>query len=234
MLLATVDLIQRAPVLGLLTLATMSVALIGAITVHEFSHALTATTLGDLTARSLGRLSLHPLAHLDPLGTALIFFAGFGWGKPVPVNPMYLRIGGRYGMALVSLAGPASNIVAASVFAIPIRAGVVGSGVQGLALFGGTSADLAGYVLATLVFWNLLLAAFNLLPVAPLDGFKVALGVLPEDAARGFARSERYGPGILMLIILADIALPGPGILSSFLTPILNLLSTIVLGRGLL
>ena len=152
----------------------------------------------------------------------------------MPVNPMYLRIGGLRGMALVSLAGPASNIVAASIFAIPIKAGVVGSQFRGLALFGGTIADLAGYVLISLVFWNLLLAAFNLLPVAPLDGFKVALGVLPRDAAHAFARSERYGPGILMLIILSGILLPGPGILSSFLSPILNLLSTIVLGRGLL
>ena len=234
MLLATLDLIQRDPVRGLLTLATMSVALIVAITVHEFSHAVAATALGDHTARLQGRLSLHPMAHLDPFGTAMIFFAGFGWGKPVPVNPMYLRIGGRLGMALVSLAGPISNIVAASAFAIPIRAGDVGSRVQGLVLFGGTGADIAGYVLVSLVFWNLLLAAFNLLPVAPLDGFKVALGALPPGAAREFARSERYGPGILLLIILADVALPGPGILSSFLSPIINILSTIVIGRGLL
>jgi Zn-dependent protease len=234
LLLATLDLILMDPVRGLLTLATMSVALISAITIHESSHAVAATTLGDETARRQGRLSLNPLAHLDPFGTALIFFAGFGWGKPVPVNPMYLRISGRHGMALVSLAGPVSNIVAASLFAIPIQAGLVGSRVDGLALFGGTGANLAGYVLVTLVFWNLLLAAFNLLPVAPLDGFKVALGVLPNEAARGFARSERYGPGILMLIIMADVILPGPGILSSFLTPVVNLLSTVVIGRGLL
>ena len=234
MLLATLDLILTDPALGLLTLATMSVALISAITVHEFSHALVATTLGDYTARSQGRLSLYPLAHLEPLGTALIFFAGFGWGKPVPVNPMYLRIGGRHGMALVSFAGPVSNIVAASVFAIPFAVGVVGSRVQGLALFDGTSADLAGYILVSMVFWNLLLAAFNLLPVAPLDGFKVAMGVLPYDAARKFERSERYGPGILMLIIFSTFVLPGPGILSTFMTPIINLLSTVLLGRGLL
>lgn len=234
MLFSTLDLIQRDPVLGLLTLATMSISLIAAITVHEFSHALAASTLGDDTARRQGRLSLHPLAHLDPVGTALIFFAGFGWGKPVPVNSMYLRIRGNRGMALVSLAGPISNILAASVFAIPIRAGMLDSRVQGFTLFGGSGADLAGYVLISLVLWNLLLAAFNLLPVAPLDGFKVALGALPSDTARGFARSERYGPGILMLIIFASIALPGPSILSSFLTPVINLLSTIVIGRGLM
>ena len=101
MLFSTLDLIQFDLGRGLLTLATMSVALIAAITVHEFSHALAASTLGDQTARRLGRLSLHPLAHLDPVGTTLIFVAGFGWGKPVPVNPMYLRIGGRQGMSLV-------------------------------------------------------------------------------------------------------------------------------------
>src|SRR3990172_11054396 len=83
-------------------LVTVVLALLVAITVHEFSHALVATRLGDYTARSLGRLSLNPLAHLDPFGTALLFFAGFGWGRPVPVNPLHLRGDMRTGMALVS------------------------------------------------------------------------------------------------------------------------------------
>ena len=234
MLFATLDLIRLDPVQGLLTLATLSAALITAITVHEFSHALAASTLGDQTARRLGRLSLRPMAHLDPVGTALIFFAGFGWGKPVPVNGACLRVGGWRGMALVSLAGPVSNIVAASLFSVPLRAGAVGSTTQGHAVFSGTGADIAAYVLVSLVFWNLLLAAFNLLPVAPLDGFKIALGVLPPEAACRFACTERYGPGILLLIILSDIVLPGPGIFSIFLSPVINLLGTIVLGRGLL
>jgi Zn-dependent protease len=94
LLFDTLDLILSDLLAGLLTLASMSFALIAAITVHEFSHALAASSLGDNTARNQDRLSLHPMAHLDPVGTALIFFAGFGWGKPVPVNPRYLRIGG--------------------------------------------------------------------------------------------------------------------------------------------
>ena len=215
-------------------MATFSLALIVAITFHEFSHALFATRLGDFTARSLGRLSLNPRAHLDPLGTTMIFIAGFGWGKPVPVNPGLLRTGPRSGMALVSLAGPLSNVVVASLFAIPIKAGLLDSSVLGFSLFRGNTEDLAGYVIGSLVFWNLLLAAFNLIPIAPLDGFKVALGILPREAAAHFARLERHGPSILLLIIMFDFLAPGPGILSSILGPILNGLSVVVLGRQLL
>jgi Zn-dependent protease len=85
-----------------------------------------------------------------------------------------------------------------------------------------------------MVFWNLLLATFNLLPIAPLDGFKVVLGILPPESARGFARLEQYGPGILMMTIMLEYILPGPGILSSFINPILNLLTTVVLGGQVL
>ena len=137
-------------------------------------------------------------------------------------------------MALVALAGPLSNIVAASLFAIPIKAGLVDSRFLGFSLFHGSTEDLTGYVIGSFVFWNLLLAAFNLIPIAPLDGFKVALGVLPREAAASFARIERHGPSILLLIVMFDLLVPGPGILSSVLGPILNGLSVVVLGRQLL
>lgn len=109
MLFESFSQIQFDPFRGIVTFATFSLALVLAITVHEFSHALIATRLGDPTSKRLGRLSLNPRAHLDPVGSMMIILAGFGWGKPVPVNPDYLRTGARSGMAVVSLAGPISK-----------------------------------------------------------------------------------------------------------------------------
>jgi len=225
---------QVEPLHALVSLATFVFALITALTFHEFSHALVATLSGDPTARRMGRLSLHPIAHLDPAGTMMILFAGFGWAKPVPVNPAYLRTGERPGMAAVAFAGPLSNVVMATTLSIPIHAGVVTSAFLGFTVFRGGLEDVPGYVIGSVVFWNLLIAAFNLIPVAPLDGFRVALGILPQDMSTSFARFERHGPTILMGVILFDIILPGPGILASVISPILNLLSLVVLGRQLL
>ena len=230
MLFRVVDQLQDSPFRALVTLASFFVALVVAITVHEFSHALSATQLGDDTARRQGRLTLSPLAHLDPLGTAMILFAGFGWGRPTPVNPAMLRTGPRSGMALVSIAGPLSNILVATLAAVPINAGLVDSESVGFALFWGNSGEIAGYVLGSLVFWNLLLASFNLIPLAPLDGFKVAVGVLPREAALQFARLERYGPAILLSLIMLSFVVPGLNILASVIRPILNTMAAIVLG----
>ena len=234
MLLASLDQILDDPVRGLITLATFSLALVIGLTFHEFSHALSAFRLGDPTAKLQGRLTLHPRAHMDPLGSAMIFLAGFGWAKPTPVNLGYLRIGQRPGMAVVSLAGPVSNVVLAALFAVPFKAGVVTSAFLGFHAFHGQPGDIPAYVVGSLVFWNLLLASFNLVPVAPLDGFKVALGVLPRDMAASFARLERHGPTILLLLILSGLVLPGGGLLFRIVQPILNTLSFILLGRQLM
>ena len=200
---------------------------------HEFSHAYVAASLGDRTAHRLGRLSLNPIRHLDPIGSVLFLVAGFGWGKPVPVNPFYLRIGERLGMAMVSLAGPLSNIIAAAVFGVALRAGVASLTGPESAIAGFQSSALIEYALAQLVRWNLILAVFNLIPIAPLDGFKVALGILPRDAAVVYARTERYGPGILMILILAGF-LFDIYILSNVIWPVVNLFSQIILGWRLL
>ena len=231
MLLQTIDLFQVDPVFAVIALATFSLSLIIAITFHEFSHAYAATRLGDATARAQGRLTLNPLAHLDPFGTILIFFAGFGWGRPVPVNPMLLRIGYRQGMATVSLAGPLSNVIAAAAFAIPVRLGL-DEDLAGFAILGRTG--VVSYALVSLVFWNLILAAFNLLPIAPLDGFKVALGLLPTRAANSFAKLEPYGPGILLAVIAIGFLAPDLRILSFIIGPIVNMLSLVILGRPLM
>jgi Zn-dependent protease len=228
MIFSALDQMRSSPFEGLVTLLSFSFALLVAITFHEASHALSASLQGDPTARRLGRLTLSPLAHLDPLGTVMILFAGFGWGKPVPVNPAFLRAGERSGMAVVSMAGPISNVVVALLVAIPINTGMVGTGYLWLSSFRGQPADVFAYVLGTVIFWNLLLAAFNLIPIAPLDGFKVALGLLPREAARRFARLERYGPAILLSVIVLDLYLLRWGILAHMIRPIISVLGILV------
>lgn len=181
----------------------VTLALVLGIAFHEFSHALSASALGDQTARRLGRVSLNPLVHLDPLGTLLLFLAGFGWGKPTPVNPYALRNGPRTGMAVVAAAGPLSNLLIAAVLAAPIRLGwtpwhnpfaiIVSTD-------GWTESDYLGLFLSAGVLLNVILAVFNFLPFAPLDGFKISLGLLPIELARPIARLERYGIFILMAL----------------------------------
>lgn len=235
LLLFNLDLLLQNPGLFLRLTAVMVLALVAAITVHEASHALIATMQGDNTARALRRLSLNPLRHMDPAGTAMLFLVGFGWGKPVPVNPMRLKNGPRVGTALVALAGPASNLLLAVLIALPVRLGLAAwhnprnpSGEP----FAYTNwewivADIIGFA----VLYNLILAVFNLIPIAPLDGFKVALGVLPRHMAISFARLEPYGPGILMAVIMLSY-IPMFGFsLWDVLGPVVRGLSLLVVGR---
>ena len=227
MLFRVLDQLLANPIQGLVTLVSFCLALVAAITFHEFSHALAATLQGDSTARRQGRLTLNPLAHLDPVGSFMILFAGFGWGRPTPVNPTRLRAGERTGMAIVSLMGPISNVLAAMIFAIPINIGLARVSHSWLE-FQGQPGDIFGHVLGSFIFWNLLLAAFNLIPVAPLDGFKVAVGVLPKEMAGQFARLERAGPAILFSVILLDIFVLRLGILSSVILPMIDTLERLV------
>ena len=219
MLFRLLDQFQIDPLGALISLAAFAVALIVGITVHEFSHAWSATQLGDNTARSQGRLTLNPVAHLDPLGTILIFVAGFGWGRPTPVSPSNIRIGARPGMAVVAIAGPVSNLIVATLAALPVRFGLLSLG----------SGTIDAKFLQALVLWNVVLAVFNLLPVAPLDGFKVALGILPRVIATPLERTERFGVVILMLVVLADSIL-NTGIFSRLLFPAISTLARLLLG----
>ncbi|OGO53243.1 MAG: hypothetical protein A2148_01850 [Chloroflexi bacterium RBG_16_68_14] len=187
----------------------VTTALVLGIAFHEFCHAASASALGDQTARRLGRVSLNPLRHLDPFGTLLLFLAGFGWGKPVPVNNYALRNGPRTGMAMVAAAGPLSNLAVAAVMALPIRLGwtewhnpFIVSGTAGWSV-----SDYVGLFLSAGVLLNTILAVFNLLPLAPLDGFRVWVGLLPIELARPIAQMERYGILILMLLFFIGPAI---------------------------
>lgn len=201
MLFQTLSLFDTDPVLAVVVIASLCVSLAICISVHEFSHAFVASELGDNTARALGRVTLNPVKHLDPIGSVLIFLAGFGWGKPVPVDVRFLRGDPRLGMALVSAAGPASNVVAAILFAALVRLGLADALIPGVAIFGRDLASVVDFTLQMLVRFNLILAIFNLLPIAPLDGFKVALGLLPRDLAIPFSRTEPYGIGVLLAVV---------------------------------
>jgi Zn-dependent protease len=171
-------------------IAGIAVALIVGITFHEFSHALVADQLGDHRPRALGRVSLNPVAHIDPIGALIFVLAGFGWGKPVPINVYALRPG-RVGMAIVAAAGPIANVVVAVVAAILYRV---------LDLFGG-----GGFVLEIgfwVVYFNLVLAIFNLIPIPPLDGYNAALAFLPPRTAFAVQRYAPYGIILLLLLVL--------------------------------
>ena len=224
------DQLSSSPTNALITLLGFVGAIVIAITVHEFSHAWSASLLGDSTAKDQGRLTLNPAAHLDPMGTAMIVFVGFGWGKPTPVNPARFRGGMQSGTAAVSLAGPISNVIVASVAAIPFRAGILSLDTFGFSIFRGDTSDIAVYLLGSIIFINILLAAFNLIPVAPLDGFKVVLGILPRDLAIQWSQLERFGRMILIGLILSGYILPGGSLLTPIMRPLINVLATIILG----
>ena len=165
------------------------IALVVSLSVHEFSHALVADKLGDPTARQLGRLTLNPMAHLDPIGSILLLFVGFGWGRPVPFNPLNLKNPKR-DSALVALAGPASNFLLAIALSIPLR-------------FLGYQ-SLTGAVLYLILFYNLMLGVFNLLPLNPLDGFKILGGLLPNNLAIQWYQMEPFGIFLLLIFVVTD------------------------------
>jgi len=166
------------------------IILILAISVHEFAHALAADWLGDPTPRSQGRLTLDPRKHLDAFGSIMFLIAGFGWGKPVYTDPRNFRGDPRTGMAVVAAAGPMSNLLLAYIGSLLYRVGLV-------------QTEISYYFLFLFVSLNILLMLFNLLPIAPLDGYQVTVGLLPYEIATVIARYQGQGPIILMLLIVA-------------------------------
>ncbi len=184
----------------LLKLSIMLVPALMAITCHEVSHGYIADKLGDNTARSLGRLTLNPIKHLDIIGTLMVFIIGIGWAKPVPVNFNNLR-NPKHDMIWVALAGPATNLMLAVFSAGALRCiALMGQGIlsdpSSMFLF-----EPVLLMLAFSVYINLLLAIFNLIPVPPLDGGRVAVGLLPYRQAIAYSRIEPYGMIIIILLV---------------------------------
>lgn len=204
------SLLQTNPLVALAFIA----GLVFGITIHEFSHALVAYRLGDPTAKLAGRLNLNPASHLDPIGTIALLVVGMGWGKPTPFDPFNLRNIKR-DSALISVAGALSNFLFATIMATPYLVayytGTINQSIIGL------------YQILAIAIWiNLILGVFNLIPVSPLDGFKVLAGLLPRDWYYDFIQTERYGIFILILLLFT-------GIVGRILFPIVSILFNILM-----
>jgi Zn-dependent protease len=176
-------------------IAAVLITLVISLTVHEFAHAWSADQLGDDTPRRAGRLTLNPLAHLDLWGSLMFIVAGFGWAKPVPVDYFALRRRMPAGPMFVALAGPFSNLLLAILAALPFRMGLFTSGSIP------TSSTLIVF-LSMFIYLNLILLFFNLLPIFPLDGEKVAEYFLPPSGQDMLYRLRPYGSMILIGLIL--------------------------------
>ena len=206
--------------------------LLTAFSVHEFAHAWTADYFGDTTPRQYGRLTLNPLAHLDVLGSLTLLFAGFGWAKPVPVNPNALRQRSPAALMWVSLAGPLSNFFMAIAAAIPFRLGLVS---VEQALYDAYIAP-AGNLLPTIphlllefITINMVLMLFNLIPLAPLDGDKIADYFFPPAWSQALDRIRPYGPVILM-VLLFGLPFIGIDVIGWILRPAMEFLFTLLVG----
>jgi len=183
-----------------------------ALPIHELAHAFTAYRLGDVTARDYGRLSFNPLDHLDPIGALMILLGGFGWAKPVPVNPygLYRSRNSTTGFALVALAGPASNLFLAALFAIPLRLRLI-------------PIPFVSGLVDDFIWINIVLAMFNLIPIPPLDGSRLAVAVLPRQWGDYILRMEQFGIFIVLVLVVTGIA----GLL---IMPLTNFLYNLILG----
>jgi Zn-dependent protease len=205
-------------------IVTVLVSFLISVSIHEFMHAYSAWKLGDSTAKDLGRLTLNPAAHFDPYGfMGFVFislgFSFIGWGKPVPVNMGALRGGidqKRRSMAIIALAGPVSNVVQAAIVAIPLRWGNPGE---------------LEYYLNIYFFVNILQAAFNMIPIPPLDGSKILMGILPNFWYPVLAPLQQYGFVILFGVFFLGDRLSGSGgtISSAMYSPVASLLTRVLL-----
>ena len=193
------------------TLLFLLPAVLIAATCHEFAHALVADRLGDPTARQLGRLSLNPLVHVDPLGTLFFVLFSFGWARPVPVNPRNFA-NPRLGMLMVALAGPLANIVLAFAVGVLVKA-------QGL------TGTLWGDLASMLVLINIVLAVFNLIPIPPLDGSRILEGLLPSDQALAYARIQPYGTVVILVLLYT-------GVVGQVMSPAVRWLYGVSTGTG--
>ncbi|MCL1807658.1 MAG: site-2 protease family protein [Oscillospiraceae bacterium] len=219
------------------SLITMILAVLICMVIHELCHGLAAYALGDQTAKNMGRLTLNPVRHIDPIGSLMLLFVGFGWAKPVQIDPRYFRDPKR-DMALTALAGPFSNFIFAFLIAGLFALVYSLSGAsQELAFFynksnfynalwalgehWGVAGLFVGRLFLYLIFYNVALGVFNLLPIPPLDGSKVLASFLPNRAYWAMMQYERYGMFLIMFLALTGAL---GGYLQTFLDGILSLI----------
>ena len=202
--------------LSISTILVRLIILFLGVPIHEWAHAWSAYRLGDDTASLQGRVTLNPLAHLDPVGSLLLLFSGFGWGKPVPVNPYRMRVNPRVGMAISAVAGPFSNFVLAMLLAIPFRMGWItwNSGI--------------GTLLFVAIQINLGLMLFNLIPIYPLDGEKVLMGLLPSHLGDSLLRSRPFGM-LILAVLLFVLPRLGVDLIGIIITPVYTFLMKLLL-----
>lgn len=213
--------------LTLPTIISRIFVLLTAFAVHEFAHAWSADRFGDPTPRSMGRLTLNPLAHLDPIGSLMLVAVGFGWAKPVQINPYVLERRSPAATMWVSLAGPMSNLLMALIAAIPFQLGLVSA--YDAFTNPGTVLPTLDYFLYEFIYINLVLMLFNLIPIAPLDGEKVLYYLAPPSVERVLDNIRPYGPFLLLILVFAG-SFMGFNLLWTILGPPLQALLGLLVG----
>jgi Zn-dependent protease len=208
-------------------LITYAIILLTAFPVHEFAHAWVADHFGDDTPRANGRLTLNPLAHLDPLGSLMMIIVGFGWAKPVPINPYILQRRSPSATMWVSLAGPMSNLLMAIVGSIFFRLGVVS--IKDVTPVSGEILPTLSLFVFLFIRINLWLMLFNLIPLFPLDGEKVLDYFLPPSAARALESIRPYGPMILMVILIV-LPMVGIDVIGKVIQPAFIFITRLLIG----